>query len=101
MKQTNKSVNGTSFHDDTIFATVADLRKVLGEPTYEQNDGQDKVNFEWVMETSWDGEVFTVYDWKEGRRLKEDEEIEWHIGAHTSATAQIGCEELEEALNCL
>jgi hypothetical protein len=40
-----------------------------------------------------------VYDWKEGRRLKEDEEIEWHIGAHTSSTAEIGCDELVEALN--
>jgi hypothetical protein len=101
MKQTTKSASGTSFHDDTIFATVSDLRKVLGEPRYQQNDGQDKVNFDWVMETSWSGEVFTVYDWKEGRRLREDEEIEWHIGAHTSAAAQIGCEELEEALNNL
>ena len=100
MKQTTKSANGTSFHSDTVFATVSDLRKILGEPRYQQNDGSDKVNFDWVMETE-DGEVFTVYDWKEYRRLGEDEIVEWHIGAHSSYVASQGINEIAEALNKL
>lgn len=97
MKQTNKEVSGTSFHGITFTATVQDLRKVLGEPTYETNDGNDKVNFEWEMETE-DGEFFTVYDYKEYRRLREDEDIEWHIGGLDSLTTMKAAEELDEAL---
>lgn len=52
---------------------------MLGEPDYSENDGEGKTNFEWIMETS-DGNVFTVYDWKEYRSLTEKELVEWHIG---------------------
>jgi hypothetical protein len=100
MKQTNKSANGTSFHDMTFTATVADLRKILGEPQCEQNDGQDKCNFDWTMETE-DGTVFTVYDWKEYRKLKEDEDIEWHVGGHSGLDTMKALEEIEEALASL
>ena len=97
MKATFKSATGTSFHDSTVSATVQDLRKILGIPREEQNDGKDKVNFEWVMETD-DGEVFTVYDWKEYRKLKEDEEIEWHIGGDSGRITEKALEEIEESL---
>jgi hypothetical protein len=100
MKQTDKSANGTSFHDTTFIATVADLRKILGEPQCEQNDGQDKCNFDWTMETE-DGTVFTVYDWKEYRKLKEDEDIEWHVGGHSGLDTMKALEEIEEALASL
>jgi hypothetical protein len=81
MKTTTKSTNGTSFHDTTIRCSVNDLREILGEPINESNDGSDKVNFEWEMETD-DGYAFTVYDWKEYRPLDEYEIIEWHIGGY-------------------
>ena len=97
MKHTSKSANGTSFHDTTFSATVGDLRKILGEPCCEQNDGEDKVNFEWEMETD-DGEVFTVYDWKEYRKLKEDEEIEWHIRGNSRGVTEKALEEIEAVL---
>jgi hypothetical protein len=100
MKQTDKSANGTSFHDTTFIATVADLRKILGEPQCEQNDGQDKCNFDWTMETE-DGTVFTVYDWKEYRRLEEDEDIEWHVGGRSGADTEKALNEIAEALNNL
>jgi hypothetical protein len=100
MKPTSQSANGTSFHDDTFRASVADLRKILGEPTYECNDGSDKVNFDWTMETK-DGEVFTVYDWKEYRPLRETETIEWHIGGHSGLITYKALEEIKSALyNC-
>ncbi len=100
MKQTDKSANGTSFHDTTFIATVADLRKILGEPQCEQNDGQDKCNFDWTMETE-DGTVFTVYDWKEYRRLEEDEVIEWHVGGRSGADTEKALNEIDEALDNL
>ncbi len=98
MKQTDKSANGTSFHDHTFSATVGDLRKALGEPYCEQNDGEDKVNFEWIMETE-EGQVFTIYDWKEYRRLDEDETVEWHIGGRSGLTTGQALSEVTKALD--
>ena len=100
MKQTNKSANGTSFHGTTFTSTVADLRKILGEPQCEQNDGQDKCNFDWTMETE-DGTIFTVYDWKEYRPLKEDEEVEWHVGGYSGMNTEKALNEIADALNNL
>ena len=97
MKQTDKSANGTSFHDHTFTATVDDLRNVLGQPQFESNDGEDKNNFDWIMETE-DGEVFTVYDWKEYRRLEEDEVIEWHIGGRSGLITEKALLEIRKAL---
>lgn len=98
MKQTSKSLNGTSFYNDVFNASVSDLRKILGTPESETNDGEDKVNFEWAMETE-EGEVFTVYDWKEYRVLDEDEIIEWHIGGHSSFATELAVNEIAGALN--
>ena len=97
MKRTDKTANGTSFHDHTFTATVDDLRNVLGKPKFESNDGQDKCNFDWIMETE-DGTVFTVYDWKEYRQLAEDEVIEWHIGGRSGADTEKALLEIREAL---
>ena len=100
MKQTDKSADGTSFHDHTFSATVGDLRKALGEPYCEQNDGEDKVNFEWIMETE-DGTVFTVYDWKEYRQLDENEDIEWHIGGRSGLTTGKALSEITKSLDSI
>ena len=98
MKKTSKSTSGTSFQRVTISATVEDLRKILGEPDYEHSDGSDKTNIEWEMETE-SGEVFTVYDWKEYRRISEHETIEWHIGSISTAISWQAQDEILEALN--
>lgn len=100
MKPTKKSVNGTSFHNTVIHATVSQLRQILGQPVYECNDSGDKVNFEWEMETE-SGKVFTVYDWKEYRQIDEDEEIEWHIGGHRSIDTIEAADEIMNELNQL
>lgn len=97
MKKTTKSVNGTSFHGVTIIATVTDLTAVCGQPDFGENQGSDKVNFEWVMETST-GEVFTIYDWKEYRSLKDNEDIEWHIGGHEKTDTLNAYKEVATAL---
>jgi len=97
MKTTTKEVDGTSFHDTVITCSVDTLRKVLGEPAVESNDGEDKVNFEWFMETE-SGDVFTVYDWKEYRSLNEDEPIEWHIGGFTQVVTEQAKHEIRDAI---
>lgn len=78
---------GTSFHGTMIRATVRQMAAVLGDPTHVTNTGEDKVNIEWVRRTD-SGDVYTVYDWKVGRPLADDDETEWHIGAHSQAVAE-------------
>jgi len=85
-KKTNQSTSGTSFQDVTIRASVQDLTRALGEPSYVDNSGEDKVNFEWELETR-DGDVFTIYDWKEYRKLDLNEPIEWHIGSFSKGNS--------------
>ena len=93
MKNTTNLVNGSSFHNVTIKTSVNELIRVLGEPTYQTNDGEDKVNFEWVCETI-DGDVVTIYDWKEYRMIDVDEEIEFHLGGHSLIHTLDGKDEL-------
>ena len=78
MKRSNNTA-GTSFYNTTLKATPQELIDALGEPDFFDNDGQDKVNMEYNLETE-DGIVFTIYDWKEYRPLQMDEKIEFHIG---------------------
>ena len=81
-KKTNSSTDVTSFQDVTFKASVQDLTRALGEPDYSSNTGEDKFNFEWTLETN-EGDVFSIYDWKEYRELDLNEQIEWHIGSHS------------------
>jgi len=98
MKATFKSPVGTSFHDSVINTTVNKLIKVLGTPQYDDNEGANKINFEWVMELN-SGDVFTVYDYKEYRVLGKDEIIEWHIGGANKNVTDAALVELSLALN--
>ena len=84
-KKTYKDTDGTSFHGVTIRATVEQLTNAFGEPD-DNNTGEDKVNFEWEMETD-EGNVFTIYDWKNYRPLRSDEIVTWHIGAKSRSIA--------------
>lgn len=90
-------VNGTSFHDVTIKTSINQLTKVLGEPSIQDNTGEDKVNVEWEVITD-DGTVGTIYDWKEYRRLGGDDLIEFHIGGHNKSDTLIIKNELKQLL---
>jgi hypothetical protein len=96
MKKTDKSIDGTSFHFTVIRTTVHTLKQLLGEPTWGDNTGKDKVNYEWEMETS-DGDVFTVYDWKEYKSLDEHEIIDFHIGGHNKDITEQAKNEIHDA----
>ena len=82
MKKTGLSANGTSYHGVNITTTVRTLIEIIGEPSTEQNDGEDKVNFDWNCITN-NGDVVTIYDWKEYRPISKDEVIEFHIGGNS------------------
>jgi hypothetical protein len=80
-------LDGTSFHNNTVKATVNQLTEILGEPSYACEDEDEKVQYEWDCECETeDGDPFyvSVYDWKEYREYSEYETIEWHIGGKSS-----------------
>ena len=87
-----KSLCGTSFHDVIISCSLNDLINILGKPQYSYNgpqysyDGGNKINFEWGCETD-NGDLFTIYNWKEHRQIPKTEIIEWHIGAYNKLIA--------------
>jgi phage terminase large subunit-like protein len=72
---------------------INELTKLLGEPSMEDNSGEDKVNVEWEVITE-DGTVGTIYDWKEYKRLEGDDVVEFHIGGHTKLDTTIIFREL-------
>jgi hypothetical protein len=100
LKSTNKETNGTSFHGSTVRASVNELIEVVGKSTYEDNTGEDKVNIEWVLEDE-NGNVITIYDWKQYRPLSYDEKINWHVGGMEKNITDNAKEEIEYVLRFL
>ena len=96
--KTSKSVSGTSFHYSTITTTVNELISIIGEPVCDSNTGEDKVNIEWELEDE-EGNVVTIYDWKEYRKIGMDEKIEWHIGGMSKMITYYAKKEIELALS--
>ena len=96
-KLTEKSASGTSFYDITITTTPQKLIDALGEPQFGDNSGQDKSNFDFICETE-DGDVFTIYDWKEYRPLKMNEIVTFHIGGNSKFVTMTAKTELEDIL---
>jgi len=78
------NVFGTSLQG-YVSANYHDLVELLGEPTYMEPSGDDKVTTEWLLdfEDEDDGDIVpvTIYDWKEfSLRCREDAVYNWHIG---------------------
>ncbi len=90
-------INGTSFHDVIIKTSINQLTKILGEPSIQDNTGEDKVNVEWQVITE-DGVVGTIYDWKEYRRLDRDDLVEFHIGGYNKNDTLIVKDKLKQLL---
>ena len=97
-KKTNRSTCGTSFHDTVLRTSIATLKELYGDPTCDENSGEDKVNVEWEMvlteESDTEGAVFTIYDWKEYRVLDENEIVEFHIGGSNRYITNSAYEEI-------
>ena len=95
-KKTEKSAVLTSFHGTVINSTINELTRSIGKPQYDagRDDwGFDKTTVEWTCVTK-DGDVFTIYDWKEDRLFDEDEVIEFHIGGQTEEITNQALKEL-------
>ena len=86
----------SSFHGITITTTVNKLIEAIGEPYWENNSGEDKSNYDFLLPVE-DFEAF-VYDWKEYRPIRPDESIEFHIGTDTRMQSLIALEELRKLL---
>ena len=71
--------NGSSLKDYLSPVGYWDLKAVLGEPTFNTESGDGKVQKEWVVEH--DGMVFTIYDWKTYDEQYTVEALDrWNIG---------------------
>jgi len=53
---------GTSLKGYLEDVNFMDLTVALGEPTFNNPSGDNKVQVEWVV--SFEGNIFTIYDWK-------------------------------------
>jgi hypothetical protein len=94
-EQTSELILRTSLQG-YIVATYNQLVEVLGKPTYDEPSGDDKVQVEWVVE--FEGNIFTIYDWKTGsREYTENELMKFNVGGTTSASDFI--QEVETLIN--
>lgn len=85
-------IYGTSFFNDGIATSVSELRKKFGKETFNDNNGYDKTNIEFFMMLEINQNIsipFTIYDWKEYRRIKLNELIYFHIGARNKAESDL------------
>jgi hypothetical protein len=79
LKHTTKSANGTSFHGSEIRTTAGRLKALFPNSYDESNDGRDKCNYDFTLEDE-EGNIVTIYDWKEYRPIGDNEMIYFHIG---------------------
>ena len=79
MRPTNKKHSGTSFYDEVIHSTLKKLREVIGDEDTDFKSGDNKVRYHFTRELD-NGDVITIYDWKEYRNFDENEIISWHVG---------------------
>jgi hypothetical protein len=95
----DESSVGTSFHGHVVKATIGELKAIFGEPDFQGDDFADnKMTHEWIFESA-EGSVFTLYDWKEYRKIPEYEVIEWHIGAKSGYNGMLARDEVQSALD--
>lgn len=87
----NPNTNGTYKVGELNRVRYSDLVAMLGEPTFDEASGDQKVQKEWVLK--FKGDIFTIYDWKTYDEYYTMNELDsWSIGGSTS------CFELSEVL---
>jgi hypothetical protein len=90
-----------AFNKGTLFkgyinATYNQLVEALGEPTYNEPSGDNKTQVKWVVE--FEGDIFTIYDWKTySREYTENELKTFNVGGTKSAFDFI--QEVETLIN--
>jgi hypothetical protein len=79
----NFNTNGTHKIGELNGVFYSDLVDILGEPTFDEPSGDDKVQKEWVIE--FKGDIFTIYDWKTFNEEYTTNELDrWSIGGKGS-----------------
>lgn len=96
-KLSELSANGTSFHNSTIVTSIDNLIEVLGNPQFYENGREDKTKVEWNCETE-NGDVFTIYDWKESEPLNSRDLVSFHIGGKNWNITNQAKEEIDQLL---
>jgi hypothetical protein len=97
---TEKSPNETSYHGTAIRTTVGRLKALFPYSYEEENDGRDKCNYYFTLEDG-DGDIVTIYDWKEYRPIGDDELIDFHIGGKSGFITEKAKDSLTKLLNGL
>ena len=97
MFKENPNITGTSFYGLTVYASQKQLEKLFGKPQHNDNTGEDKTNIEWNL--SFNDINFTVYDWKEYRKIKKTEIIAWNIGGNSKEDTNKILKEINNRLN--
>ncbi len=88
IKTDGMAANGTSL-SNYVDCSFMDLINLFGEPTYTDPSNDDKVNIEWVLRSE-DGDVATIYNWKDydgGFKARTTECYRWHVGSRNSMPA--------------
>jgi len=70
----------------TINLPFHKIAATLGDPIRFKPEDDDKIRVEWDIKFQ-DGEVATIYDWKEYKRAPEDV-TDWHIGGRSFEVVQ-------------
>ncbi len=95
-----KQFGRSSFHGTTITLTPRQLINYCEKNNidyWDNNTGEDKNNFDFDFETE-EGVYFTVYDWREHRKLDLDERVEFHIGGSSRSDTTSAYFKLTKAL---
>lgn len=75
---------GTSLKGYIHNTRYSELIKALGQPTFVEESGDGKVQFEWVCE--FNGDTYTIYDWKTyDVEYTINELTTWNIGGRGNA----------------
>ena len=89
-KQAYSAINGT-FRVGEISADYMGLELALGEPTFDTESPDGKVQVEWIVKFKDDYggvNLFTIYDWKFYSRdhiIFPDTMVNWHVGGKSPA----------------
>lgn len=79
LKAEEARVNGTYLVGHLEDVNFMDLVAGLGEPTFDDPSGDDKVQVEWVCK--FNGKLFTIYDWKTyDREFTEHSLTKFNVG---------------------
>ena len=93
-----KYASGSSLQTYIKGVTYRDLVEALGEPSFNEPSGDEKVQKEWIYEHN--NRYFTIYDWKTfDVDYTENELTVWHVGGKSYLGALGFVEQVMKKIN--